>query len=178
MENWKSVPGYENYYKVSDQGRVMSMARTITKKDGTTQSYDDRVLAPWTHKSGHLYVSLHKGKGKKSHQVHRLVLAAFIGSCPDGMEVCHADGVASNNNLANLRYGTRKENVADAVSSGSMLRGSANGHAKLTETDIPRIFALYAAGETQKQIAARFGVGFGAIQKVLDRTRWAHVNVE
>ncbi|WP_248099523.1 HNH endonuclease signature motif containing protein [Corynebacterium kefirresidentii] len=46
-------------------------------------------------------------------KVHRLVMAAFVGPCPDGMEVCHNDGNPANNYVGNLRYDTHQANYAD-----------------------------------------------------------------
>lgn len=34
MEIWKPVKGYENFYEVSDTGRIRSLDRTIVFKDG------------------------------------------------------------------------------------------------------------------------------------------------
>lgn len=50
--------------------------------------------------------------------VHRLVALAFIGPCPEGMEVLHINGEPDDNRLENLRYGTRAENVADTIRHG------------------------------------------------------------
>jgi len=59
-------------------------------------------------------VSLSKGTDKqKLVKVHRLVLLAFVGAPPKGMEACHYDGDPQNNNLSNLRWDTAKENWVD-----------------------------------------------------------------
>lgn len=58
----------------------------------------------------YLYVNL---RGNKKLRVHRLVLAAFAGPCPDGMECRHLDGNPNNNNLANLEWGTPLQNALD-----------------------------------------------------------------
>lgn len=42
--------------------------------------------------------------------IHQIVLEAFCGPCPDGMEVLHGNGIRTDNRLSNLRYGTRSEN--------------------------------------------------------------------
>ena len=34
MEIWKSIPGYEGYYEVSDQGNVRSLDRYVNSKVG------------------------------------------------------------------------------------------------------------------------------------------------
>jgi HNH endonuclease len=47
--------------------------------------------------------------------VHTLVLQAFVGPCPAGMEACHYDGDKANNKLGNLRWDTKRANELDAI---------------------------------------------------------------
>lgn len=46
-------------------------------------------------------------------------MLAFVGPCPDGMEVCHNDGNPENNRVENLRYGTRSDNMRDKRKHGT-----------------------------------------------------------
>src|SRR5699024_6464865 len=50
--------------------------------------------------------------------VHRLVLEAFVGPCPDGMEACHWDDDKTNNHVSNLRWATQSDNMHDRVRNG------------------------------------------------------------
>ncbi len=54
--------------------------------------------------------------------VHRLVMAAFIGPCPEGYEVMHKDDNRANARLDNLCYGTHQENVQDTITKGRQTR--------------------------------------------------------
>lgn len=102
-ERWKDVPGFEGKYRVSNEGRV----RSLNYHDGH-RNVTGRVLKPGRMKAGHLMVML----GRKNNRlVHKLVMLAFKGPCPDGLEVFHKDSVPWNNKLRNLKYGTRSENV-------------------------------------------------------------------
>ncbi|TMJ00793.1 MAG: hypothetical protein E6G97_17830 [Alphaproteobacteria bacterium] len=49
----------------------------------------------------------------RGYLVHRLVMRTFVGPCPAGQEVRHADADRSNNDLSNLSYGTPKQNACD-----------------------------------------------------------------
>lgn len=51
-------------------------------------------------------------------QVHRLVLTAFVGPCPDGLECCHWDDNPAHNCLGNLRWDTRSANQVDRIRNG------------------------------------------------------------
>jgi hypothetical protein len=114
-ENWKPVAGYEGIYAVSDHGRIK---RVRAFKNGSV----GRFLRPGAcDRCGHLLVCCCSRGRKRTTQVHRLVLAAFVGPCPDGMECRHLDGNPANNRIENLCWGTRAENNADRVRHGTGL---------------------------------------------------------
>jgi hypothetical protein len=107
-EEWRPVPGYEGIYEVSNLGRIYSVKRFGVSRSG-------HLLKPGVMASGHLSIGLRRGAGVKvkRYGVHRLVMLAFVGPCPEGMETRHLDGDPANNGLNNLRYGTRSENMLD-----------------------------------------------------------------
>ena len=115
MENWKPVPGYEGCYEVSDRGSVRSLDRVA--RDG--KRLRGQAIAPWQMPSGHLRVGLTRNGIKRTLKVHRLVLLAFVGPPPTGMEVLHRDGDPTNNTLENLRWGTKSENSRDQLAHGT-----------------------------------------------------------
>lgn len=118
-EIWKPIPGWEGYYEVSDRGHVRSALRVAIRGNGAPQTIRPRVLKAFSTATLHLYVKLYRdGEGAPA-GVHRLVMAAFVGPCPDGMEVCHSNGDPSDNRLSNLRYGTRSDNIRDSVMHGT-----------------------------------------------------------
>lgn len=106
QEIWKPVVGYEDFYEVSNFGRVKSIPRKGTKGGIMKPSPDD---------DGYLRVTLCKNGEKEYCQVHQLIMLAFVGKCPDGCEVDHIDGNPSNNCLENLRYVTHKENIHNPI---------------------------------------------------------------
>lgn len=65
------------------------------------------------HYARYLYAGLWLNGHLKQHRVHRLVLTAFVGPCPDGMECLHGEGGALDNRLTNLRWGTKSENMLE-----------------------------------------------------------------
>ena len=119
-ERWLPVPGYEGRYSVSDQGRIRSEARLAgyRQSDGAPIRVREQLMTPVPMPSGHLRVRLRKDGGGRNFLIHRLVLEAFVGPCPEGMECCHGLGGPADNRLENLRWGTRSENQRDAVNAG------------------------------------------------------------
>ena len=92
----------------------------VSRKDGIRYLKRGKVFHPTPNKDGHLQVKLvddNKG-ARRGFFVHRLVLLAFIGPCPSGMEGLHADDMPSNNTLSNLRWGTREQNHEDRKRNG------------------------------------------------------------
>lgn len=122
---------------------------------------------------GHLRAQLGKGR----HQlVHRLVLTAFVGPCPDGMEACHNNGSPTDNRLCNLRWDTRRANQADKVLHGRSLRGDRNPLAKLQPSDIRRIRDLSREGVTGREIARRLNVTPANVSSILKGKTWNHIS--
>lgn len=117
-ECWKDVLGYEGYYQVSDQGRVRSLPRVIMRSNGYPQTLRGQLLAPRLSAYGHQRIALMDCGQRLDTYIHRLVLEAFIGRCPRGLEACHNDGKHLNNRLSNLRWDTHASNMADTAKHG------------------------------------------------------------
>lgn len=114
-ETWRPVKGYEQYYEVSDKGRVRSLDRI----DALGRLRKGRILKPYARANKHLYVRLCKSGAELDQGVHCLVLESFVGPRPHGMEACHWNDLPGDNSLSNLRWGTRSENMRDSVRNGT-----------------------------------------------------------
>jgi hypothetical protein len=108
-ERWLPVVGYEGIYEVSDLGRVRSVDR-LTSRGNRLRG---RVLKERRLPTGRPRVSLAFNARTVDAYPYRLVLEAFVGSCPPGMEALHWDDNFDNNALSNLRWGTRTDNMRD-----------------------------------------------------------------
>lgn len=119
-EEWRPICGLEGRYEVSKFGRVRSLDRIGTQGSRWGHPVEVRIkgrlLTPSPAAGGYLYARIN-GAGAL---VHRLVLEAFVGPCPDGHECAHQDGDPANNNLSNLRWATKVENQADRRRHGTM----------------------------------------------------------
>ena len=118
-ETWKNVVGYEGLYQVSDLGRVRSLDRVVSCRPRGTPNRKGKVLKPFASVSKYLRVTLCKNGTQKNQEIHRLVTHAFIGPCPEGLEVRHGVEGILDNTLKNLRYGTRSENMLDRERDGT-----------------------------------------------------------
>lgn len=112
-EKWLPVAGYEGQYEVSDLGRVRGLERIVKAKLGSQRRQRALVLRAGLGGTGYYFVRLTKNAIGKSYAVHRLVLQAFVGPCPEGMEACHNNGIATDNRLENLRWDTAQSNSHD-----------------------------------------------------------------
>lgn len=119
-EKWVPIPGYEGSYEVSDLGRVRSLDRIITfqwsrVKSGVGQRLARGRILKKVYRKGYPFVDLGSRNFKA---VHQLVMLAFVGPCPDGMQVRHDDGDRDNCRLENLLYGTQSDNEQDKIRHG------------------------------------------------------------
>lgn len=118
MTEWRAVPGYEGSYEVSDEGNVRSITRQVPYGRNGSTLYKGRMLKLTLMKNGYLSVKLSLAGNTRTTYVHELVLRAFVGPRPytaERGEIRHLDGVKTNNQLNNLKYGTINENAADRV---------------------------------------------------------------
>lgn len=74
-------------------------------------------------------------------------------------------------NPTHLRWGTRQENVADAVARNRTTYGEKHHRALLTEEDVHRILADQ---RPQKNIAAEYGVARATIGSIKQGQSWRH----
>lgn len=167
-EVWKKIPKYKSY-EVSNLGRVRSVSRWVgacaSHKSCAYESFRlGKVLKPGRNtKFGHVTVSLGR---RNSINVHRLVLLAFVGPCPKGKEVLHKNGIASDNRLVNLRYGTRSENNIDI---------SKMGRRKLNEKKVKEIKKANPTEWNALRLSKRFKVARSTIYQVWHGNNWAWV---
>lgn len=163
---FKKIKGYD--YEVSDDGQVRNIKTGKMLK-----------LQPCG-KYGRLQVCLYKNGKGRWFLIHRLVLTAFVGPCPKGMEACHNNGNASDNRVANLRWDTHKNNGKDLIKHGTcfIARGSKNGMAKLTDDQVKEIRARYkyrSRDSNSRTLSKEFKVSFGEICDIVNNKLWKHV---
>jgi hypothetical protein len=173
MEIWKPVVtfGLEKFYEVSSLGNVKSLIRSGKTNFGI-RMYGGKKINPFVSNSGYLCVNLTYKGFRAQCTVHTLVLEAFVGKKPEGMECCHNDGNRLNANLDNLRWDTKKNNHADKKIHGTNQAGSKNPSSKLTEE---QAFFIKHSKLSPKDLCERYGVSRGCIEKIRHGINWKHI---
>ncbi len=109
-EQWRKVVGYDDYYEVSNLGRVRSIDRTIQYTDGRVVHRKSKILSQKIDR-GYYSVTVSKNNDKKLLKVHRLVAQAFIPNTDNLPCVNHKDENKENNSVDNLEWCTYEYNV-------------------------------------------------------------------
>lgn len=164
-EEWRDIPGYEGLYKISDMGRVEALPPARTKKSHARP--DDAA------RGSYQVVSLTKDGVRHVYRVHSLVMLAFAGRCPEGMEINHINGNKWDNRRVNLEYVTPKENMRHAVE----VLGRAIGQAatKMNADTVRAMRQRYASGTPMKVLARYYDVAYGTVLGIVNRKTWKHV---
>lgn len=175
-EYWLPIEGYENFYEVSNWGRIKSLEKIVSYNNGQMRLYEEKILK-LNPSNGYRTISLVKEKIKTTAMVHRLVGLAFIPNPDDKPFINHEDGDRSNNYYLNLSWSTNSENQLHSynVLGNKAVRGEDNGASKLSSMAVHFIRNLYATGISQNEIGSQFGVCQEAVRKIVYKKTWAHV---
>lgn len=175
-EEWKEALYWEGLYEVSNHGRVRNMQRWVRSKGNGKKLLPVVVRRPQLNRYGYPVVSLN-GKDKlvlKS--IHRMVVEAFIGPIPDGMQINHKDGNKQNNRLENLEVCTASHNQLHRHRVLGQHIGEAHPLAKLREKDVHEIRRMAKKGATHQKIADAMGVDRTCISLVVRGKTWSWLN--
>lgn len=173
LEEWRDVPSYEGLYKVSNLGRVCSLAR----KDTKGRRINEKILKPLPDGGGYLRVTLYPNVRGKKTPIHQLVARVFLGERPFKYEINHIDGNTFNNAVSNLEYVTKARNGKHAVEIGlhRVLRGEEVGRSKLKSVDVVNIVKLSEQGVSRRELCRRYRVGYSTIRGILVGVNWTHI---
>jgi len=157
-EKWLQISRFENY-EISDRGRVRNK---VSRK----------ILRPGSNK--YQQVTLYKDGKRYPFSIHRLVLTAFKGQCPKGMEACHNNGDCNDNRLINLRWDSRSSNAKDRWNHASQddYKKYAEYAAKLGIHEVERVFKLRRTGLTQCEIGNIVGCHRSTVSLILLGKTW------
>jgi hypothetical protein len=154
-ECWKAIPGFTGY-EASSTGKVRSYHKRGGGSKWSLADVDPIILKPSQNKrSKYLGVNLALNGTTHYIRIHQLVLLTFRGPCPEGLEVCHNDGDATNNNIENLRYDSHLRNTQEA-----------KHPCKLSPDEVVLMRELRALGWAGSSLSKKFHVSKTVVTKV------------
>lgn len=161
-EIWKDVIGYEDYFQISNLGRLFSKRR-------------NKILKCRVTKSG--YEEIHTYVNKKSvfFKIHRLVAIAFIDNPENKPEVNHIDCDKLNNKVDNLEWVTGSENVIHAYENNliNLPTGEEHPKAVLNWELVREIRKIYKTVDiSTNALARKYGVSGGTVRAILYNKTW------
>jgi len=168
--------GLEEYYQISNLGRVKTLPRIVNRGEGK-QLMPEKILKTRIDKNGYEFVGLYVGKKKQIFKkIHNLVAELFIPNPEKKKCVNHKDGVKGNNRLDNLEWVTHKENTLHAVKNNLMKppKGESHPFSVLKAEDVLLISKLYPF-LNQVELSKKFNVSRKCVGNVLNNKSWKHV---
>jgi len=174
---FKNIPEFPGYY-VGDDGSVWSAwRRGAYGKCSIVEGYWYRLKPEAMRPIGHRMVRFCRDGKHHPRLIHRLVLEAFVGPCPPGMEACHfPDRDPANNRRDNLRWDTPSANSLDAIAHGTKQVGQDHPNSKLTNAQVVELRRRFASGETQASLSRSYGVHKKTIRMIVLGKIWKYVS--
>lgn len=167
-EVWKDIRGFEGAYVISNTGKVLSIPRRGTKHRIPTL----RSLS--LNHDGYVKVRLIYNGRDETCRVHRLVAEAFIPNPENKETVNHIDGNKQNNNVENLEWADRREQMLHAYKNNLKLPVHTNR--KLTDEQAEAIRKEYKRQSKEYgtvALAKKYGVSNSAIGMIVRGIHYA-----
>lgn len=176
------MPEYESWIRYAI---LPKFSRYIVGADGSLWSSiipgkkAKHGIAPW-HRikaspdpRGYLIVAVSsEGKPRRTRYLHGLILEAFIGPRPAGMQCRHLNGIAGDCRLENLCWGTPKENGADKLRHQTHAIGERNGGSKISQEQCEEVRKWHKEGVQRKEILARVGISPTQYYRIIHNQSW------
>lgn len=183
---WRDIPGYGGFYRVSNTGLVKSMPRVVIRKNGKPLTIKERIIGESVATSGYPAATLSANDMPKSIYVHALVALAFIGKRPAGLFINHKNGVRTDNRIENLEYCTPLENVRHSIDvlgnkpfqnfDRTLNRGEKHSGAKLNNEQVREIRRLNASGMTARELSKKYQIEVSHMFRIIRRDVWKHID--
>ena len=153
---------------------------TISKLGVVRNNKTKKIVKPFKNWNGYIRIALMKDGKRYSRALHRLLAQTFIPNPENLPFINHIDGVKDNNELSNLQWCDRSQNMRHAHDNGLVkgqtgAKGSNNGSSKLTEEDVLKIRKLASDGISSKDIAEQFNISRGNCNSIIARKYWKHI---
>lgn len=176
-EIWKDIKDYEGLYQVSSLGRIRSLMKS---SGGSLYARKTPLIRKLQYNAvtGYIQVGLNKWQGggriAKLYRVHRLVAIAFIVNQYNLKEVNHKDGNKKNNNVENLEWTSREENIRHGFDTGliSVKKGEETSGAKLTNEIV---LSVFKSNVGPRELSRRMNLPYSTVASIKNGGSWNHI---
>lgn len=169
---------------VSDTGRVFSR-----KAPGGLHARD-RLVNQWTElkkqnnkKTGYFYLTSKLNGKIKNFKICRIVLISFSGPPPTLRHVCrHMDANRKNDNISNLKWGTKEEDLQDSLRNNTFNSGEKNHKSKLSREMVLRARELRSTNVPYERITDKIieefkvNISMNGLYEAVTGTSWTHLD--
>ena len=174
------MPRFEEYYKISSFGRVISLPRIKRTRGSGSYLTKERQLKITADTEGYARITLYSRnpKDKIRDYLHRAVAEVFVANPENKPQVNHRDGDKLNNAAYNLEWATCKENINHAHENGLVKerKGESNGFVKLTAKEVLKIRELHSLNKhTPTEIGRMFNTSRRNVSMIVNRVNWQHI---
>jgi hypothetical protein len=171
-EVWRAISGFENFYEVSNWGRIKSLSREVIGAGGCPHKIIPERILSFLGKNTEYYVTkLYKNGTYCSKAVHRFVMEAFKPEkC--GNVINHIDGDKHNNYIHNLEWCTTAQNAEHSCKTGLSGWGERHPTAKLTYDQVTEMKRLSALGVKTKELSKMFNTTMGNVRHIVTGISW------
>jgi len=169
IEVWRDINGFEGLYQVSNLGRVRSITKTITSKNGKCMHFAGKILKLLLRKD-YYNVNLYKNRKLYGRRINRLVAFAFPEICGEWFEgavVNHKNEIKTDNRAENLEWCTQKHNCNYGTHSEKMSMSKQKPIIAYNEHEEIRFDSINAAAEY-------FSCPANCVSAVLNNYRYRH----
>lgn len=115
-EVWKPVVGYEEFFHISNMGRLKTLPR---------QRVTERIKMPKPNGNGYMMHDFCIGNKHKYKYIHRLVAEAFLPNPESKPEIDHKNTNRADNRLCNLEWVSHYENQINPITLANIEDGRA-----------------------------------------------------
>ena len=136
-------------YYVDSKGNIYNSKLQLMRKSYYPHGYQKATVIKPKGTSGGKY---------KNYQVHRLVALHFLPG-DSSLDINHKDGNKANNDVSNLEWVTKSQNIRHALDTGlSPERGESHHAAKFSEDLINQVREDLDKGMRVKDVVKKYGI--------------------
>lgn len=179
IEEWRPIKGFENYYCVSNTGKIKSLPRIVVNSRSIPHKIRERILKPVFSGRDYHAVTMYNSKENiclKTY-IHRIVANAFLPNPENLPQVNHKDGDKANNSVSNLEWVTSSENMTHAIN--KKLIDNRGESCKTTNLTDEKVIKIRKLAETEifdfGEIGELFKISRTQVYNIVKRKNWTHI---